>query len=92
MKKTYALYLALILSSASSLADSVLDYHLTTSGEKSSAASYQLLSTEDEGLSPLEMQLTTSRDKNTPSGHTLSSQLDTVPQDLFSLHYQSTDK
>ncbi|MGR5062897.1 hypothetical protein [Photobacterium sp. DNB22_13_2] len=91
MKKTYFLYLALVLSSASTLANSVLDFHLATAGEKSSAATYQLTQAEVGELTPLEMQLTTSGDKTATAAHTVHSLPDISSQSVFDYHYTSAN-
>ena len=91
MKKTYCLYLAIILSSASTFANNVLDFHLTTVGEKSSAPSYLLTQAEIEEHGPLEMQLTSSGDKNNPVAHVIQSLPSSSSESIFDFHYHSTN-
>ncbi|PSW15754.1 hypothetical protein C9J01_01680 [Photobacterium rosenbergii] len=91
MNKTYCLYLAIILSSASTFANNVLDFHLTTVGEKSSAPSYLLTQAEIEEHGPLEMQLTSSGDKNSPVTHVIQSLPSSSSESIFDIHYHSTN-
>ncbi|MGF1734603.1 hypothetical protein [Photobacterium satsumensis] len=91
MKKTYFLYLALVLSSASTLANSVLDFHLATAGEKSAVATYQLTQVKGDDRTLLEMQLTTSGDKTATAGHTIHSMPNTSSESVFDYHYTTTD-
>ena len=92
MKKSYFLYLAVFLSSASTFANNVLDFHLTTAGQKSSASSLVLTQSQVDAHDPLTMQLTTSGNRNSTAGHVIQSLPSNSSESVFDFHYHSTDK
>ncbi|MGF1703560.1 hypothetical protein L4D09_25030 [Photobacterium makurazakiensis] len=81
----------LLLLSTSAMANSVMDNHLSTAGDKSAAASHVLTQPNNVEMSILDMQLKTSGDKSMAAGHQVNSQLNDNSESVFEYHYKTAN-
>ncbi|MDV5169256.1 hypothetical protein [Photobacterium rosenbergii] len=91
MKKTAFVIISALFLSSPVLANSVLDYHLSTVGERDSLATIQLEKSNLGSMSVMDVQLHNSGEANMPAGHKINGTVNDSSQSVFEYHLSTID-
>ncbi|AJR08702.1 hypothetical protein C9J03_12155 [Photobacterium gaetbulicola] len=91
MKKSAFVIISALVLSSQVMANDVLDYHLSTAGERSAPATHLVQQVDTPAMSVLQAQLTTSGDASMPAGHVGDSQVHDSSKSVFEYHYNTAN-
>ena len=91
MKKSAFIIIGALVLSSQVMANDVLDYHLSTAGERTAPTVHLLQQANTPAMSVLDAQLTTSGDASMPAGHIGDSRIHDSSKSVFEYHFKTAN-
>ncbi|MGR5064919.1 hypothetical protein [Photobacterium sp. DNB22_13_2] len=91
MKKSAFVIIGALVLSSQVMANDVMDYHLSTAGERTAPTAHLIKQASTPTMSVLEAQLTTSGDASMPAGHVGDARVQDSSNSVFEYHYNTAD-
>ncbi|PSW13316.1 hypothetical protein C9J01_10720 [Photobacterium rosenbergii] len=91
MKKSAFVIISALVLSSQAMANDVLDYHLSTTGERTAPTTHLIQQANTPAMNVMEAQLTTSGDASMPAGHIGDARVNDSSHSVFEYHYNTAD-